>query len=187
MYVLTWLWGLLRRRPMRVAGTVAGVAIAVALLGSLGAFFAASKAQMTKRAVAGVIVDWQVQITPGTNPVTAGPTIAAAPGVANRRWRSLAMGSYTQLSFTEQVKRCSACGQVKARTEFHRATQNRDGLAGRCKSCIRAYNKRWCTENAEHLREWGRAYRARKSSIAKELCKDFVACRVSDCSLIDLI
>ena len=73
---------------MRVAGTVAGVAIAVALLGSLGAFFAASKAQMTKRAVAGVTVDWQVQITPGTNPVTAGRTIAAAPGVA----RSLPVG-----------------------------------------------------------------------------------------------
>jgi putative ABC transport system permease protein len=81
MYVLTWLWGLLRRRPMRVAGTVAGIAIAVALLGSLGAFFAASKAHMTKRAVSGVIVDWQVQITPGTNPVTAGRAIAAAPGV----------------------------------------------------------------------------------------------------------
>src|SRR5215471_17965294 len=81
MYVLTWLWGLLRRRPMRVAGTVAGIAIAVALLGSLGAFFAASKAHMTKRAVSGVIVDWQVQITPGTNPITAGRNIAAAPGV----------------------------------------------------------------------------------------------------------
>ena len=81
MYVLTWLWGLLRRRPIRVAGTVAGIAIAVALLGSLGAFFAASKAHMTQRAVSGVIVDWQVQITPGTSPVTAGRTIAAAPGV----------------------------------------------------------------------------------------------------------
>ena len=81
MYVVTWLWGLLRRRPMRVAGTVAGIAIAVALLGSLGAFFAASKAHMTDRAVSGVTVDWQVQITPGTSPATAGRAIAAAPGV----------------------------------------------------------------------------------------------------------
>src|SRR5690242_10895238 len=105
MYVLTWLWGLLRRRPMRVAGTVAGVAIAVALLGSLGAFFAASKAQMTKRAVAGVIVDWQVQITPGTNPVTAGPTIAAAPGVA----RSLPVGYAPTTGLT-----ASAGGTVQA-------------------------------------------------------------------------
>ena len=81
MYALTWLWGLLKRRPARLAGAVTGVAIAVALLGSLGAFFASSKAHMTKQAVAGVIVDWQVQLAPGTNPATAGRTIAAAPGV----------------------------------------------------------------------------------------------------------
>src|SRR5262249_58961820 len=79
MYVLTWLWGLLRRRPMRVAGTVAGIAIAVALLGSLGAFFAASKAHMTKRAVSGVIVDWQGRVTPRPHPVPARPALAPPP------------------------------------------------------------------------------------------------------------
>ena len=105
MYVLTWLWGLLRRRPMRVAGTVAGIAIAVALLGSLGAFFAASKAHMTKRAVSGVIVDWQVQITPGTNPVTAGRAIAAAPGVV----KSLPVGYAPATGLT-----ASAGGTVQA-------------------------------------------------------------------------
>ena len=96
MYVLTWLGGLLRRRPMRVAGTAAGIAIAVALLGSLGAFFAASKAHRTKRAVSGVIVDWQVQITPGTNPVTAGRVIAVAPGGV----QSLALGYATTTGHT---------------------------------------------------------------------------------------
>jgi len=40
-------------------GAVSGVAVAVALLGALGAFFAASKAHMTKEAAAGVIVDWR--------------------------------------------------------------------------------------------------------------------------------
>ncbi|HEX4658836.1 MAG TPA: ABC transporter permease [Streptosporangiaceae bacterium] len=58
-----------------------GVAVAVALLGALGAFFAASKAHMTKDAAAGVIVDWQVQLTPGADPATAARAIAAAPGV----------------------------------------------------------------------------------------------------------
>jgi putative ABC transport system permease protein len=81
MYALTWLWGLLKRRPIRLAGSVAGIAIAVALLGSLGAFFAASKAHMTKQAAASVIVDWQVQLAPGTDPASAGRAIAAAPGV----------------------------------------------------------------------------------------------------------
>src|SRR5690348_13232665 len=81
MYVLIWLWGLLKRRPVRLAGAVAGIAAAVALLGSLGAFFAASKAHMTRQAAAGVIVDWQVQMAPGANPASAAHVIAAAPGV----------------------------------------------------------------------------------------------------------
>ena len=88
VYVLTWLWGLLRRRTIRLAGAVTGVAIAVALLGSLGAFFAASKAHMTKQAAAGVVVDWQVQLTPGANQASAAQVIAATPGVV----RSLPVG-----------------------------------------------------------------------------------------------
>ncbi|MBO0813810.1 MAG: ABC transporter permease [Actinobacteria bacterium] len=86
--VLTWLWGLLRRRPIRVAGSVTGIAVAVALFGSLGAFFAASKAHMTRQAAAGVIVDWQVQLAPGTSTAPAGRAIAGAPGVV----RSLPVG-----------------------------------------------------------------------------------------------
>ena len=88
MFALTWLWGLLRRRPVRLAGAVTGVAMSVALLGSLGAFVAASKAHMTKQAAAGVIVDWQVQIATGASPATAGRVISAAPGVV----RSLPVG-----------------------------------------------------------------------------------------------
>ena len=54
-----WARCLLKRRPVRLAGAVTGIAIAVALLGSLGAFFAASKSHMTRQAAAGVIVDWK--------------------------------------------------------------------------------------------------------------------------------
>lgn len=81
MLIVTWLAGLLRHRPARLVGSVIGVGVTVALLGSLGAFFAASKAQMTRQAAAGVVVDWQVQLTPGTSQSSAGQTIAAAPGV----------------------------------------------------------------------------------------------------------
>jgi putative ABC transport system permease protein len=82
MFVLTWLSGLLRHRAARLAGSVLGVAMTVALLGSLGVFFAASKAQMTRQAMAGVVVDWQVQLAPGADAASAGRTIATAPGVA---------------------------------------------------------------------------------------------------------
>jgi putative ABC transport system permease protein len=96
MYVLIWLWGLLKRRPVRLAGAVAGVAVAVALLGSLGAFFAASKAHMTRQAAAGVIVDWQVQMAPGSNLASAARVIAATPGVT----RSLPVGYAPTTGFT---------------------------------------------------------------------------------------
>jgi len=81
MLILTWLAGLLMRRTARLVGTVVGVAMTVALLGALGTFFAASKAQMTRQAAAGVIVDWQVQLSQSASPASAARTIARAPGV----------------------------------------------------------------------------------------------------------
>src|ERR1700730_2786672 len=81
MFGLTWLAGLIRRRPLRLIGAIAGVALAVTVLGALGAFFAASKAQMTRQSAKGIVVDWQVQLSPGTNQASAARIIAKAPGV----------------------------------------------------------------------------------------------------------
>jgi putative ABC transport system permease protein len=75
MLALTWVSGLVMRRTLRLVGTAAAVAMAVAMFASLGAFFAASKAHMTRQAVAGVPVDWQVQLAPG-----ASAPGASAPG-----------------------------------------------------------------------------------------------------------
>lgn len=33
------------------------------------------------------------------------------------------------------VKRCSCCGEVKPKTEFYAAVNNKDGLQGFCKAC----------------------------------------------------
>jgi putative ABC transport system permease protein len=77
---LTWLVGLLRRRGARLVATMAGVAIAVALLGTLGAFIAESKATMTTRATHAVAVDWQVQVAPGGSPAGVLDAVRAAPG-----------------------------------------------------------------------------------------------------------
>ncbi len=76
-----WLAGLLRRRGLRLVAAAAGVAVAVALLASLGAFLAASQATMTDRAVRGVTVDWQVQVQPGTDPATVLAAVRATPGI----------------------------------------------------------------------------------------------------------
>ncbi len=66
MYGLTWTRALLRRTG-RLGATAAGVAIAVALIASIGAFLAGSQATMTKRAVQTVAVDWQVEVQPGAD------------------------------------------------------------------------------------------------------------------------
>ncbi len=67
---LLWLKGLLTRRSGRLLGAIVGVALTVALLASLAAFISSSASSMTRRAIADVPVDWQVQISPGTDPNT---------------------------------------------------------------------------------------------------------------------
>src|SRR5258707_8177861 len=96
MFILTWLTGLLRHRAARLTGSVLGVAMTVALLGSLGVFFAASKAQMTRQALAGVVVDWQVQLPPGAAAASARRVIARAPCVV----KSLPVGDASTTGLT---------------------------------------------------------------------------------------
>ncbi|MCP9276466.1 FtsX-like permease family protein [Mycolicibacterium arenosum] len=82
---MTWLWltGLLRRRPIRLLGTAVGVAVAVAMLASLGAFLARSQSTMTERAVRGVAVDWQVEVVRGAMDADVAEVVAATPGVVD--------------------------------------------------------------------------------------------------------
>lgn len=76
-----WIRGLILRRPARLAAAASGIAIAVALLASLGAFLAHSKATMTDRAVRSVAVDWQVQVQRGADPAAVAATVAGTSGV----------------------------------------------------------------------------------------------------------
>jgi putative ABC transport system permease protein len=78
---LDWLWGLIRRRPGRLVGTMVGVGVAVALLASIGVFLAGAQADMTRRAIANVPVDWQVEAQPGADSVQMLASIRSSPGV----------------------------------------------------------------------------------------------------------
>lgn len=71
MLLLLWCKGLLTARSGRLLGIIIGVALTVSLLASLGAFITSSAVSMTQRAVAGVPVDWQIQLSPGTDIHTA--------------------------------------------------------------------------------------------------------------------
>ncbi|MET7683612.1 FtsX-like permease family protein [Streptomyces sp. NPDC005423] len=79
--IITWIGGLLRRRTGRLIATAFGIALAVALVASLGSFLTASKSTMTGRAVSSVAVDWQVQVQPGADPGTLLNTVKATSGI----------------------------------------------------------------------------------------------------------
>lgn len=76
---MTWLLGLLARRRARLLGSVAGVALAVALLASIGSFVGAAESTMTARSAARVPVDWQVLVQPGADPNAVLQTIRRSP------------------------------------------------------------------------------------------------------------
>ncbi|TWC39568.1 putative ABC transport system permease protein [Pseudomonas sp. SJZ079] len=81
---MTWLWffGLVKERKLRLAGAAASIMLSVALLATLGAFLAQSSASMTRRAITGVPVDWQVQLVPGTTVQAMSAALANATAVA---------------------------------------------------------------------------------------------------------
>ena len=82
MLGLTWIRGTIVRRSGRLIATATGVAIAVALLASIGNFLAGSKATMTRRAVQNVPVDWQVEAQPGADPAAFLQTVATNTKIA---------------------------------------------------------------------------------------------------------
>jgi len=65
--IALWLRGMLWARRGRLLGGVAGLAVTVALLATLGAFVASSAQTMARRAIVGVAVDWQVLLAPGVD------------------------------------------------------------------------------------------------------------------------
>jgi hypothetical protein len=56
---------------------------------------------------------------------------------------------------TDDLKRCTKCGEQKPPAEFSRNRRSRkDGRASWCKACVR----RWQQDNAEHMADYHRAW-----------------------------
>jgi len=81
--IVIWFRGLIQVRPGRLAGTIAGIALTVAMFAALGAFLTHSATSMTHRAISGVPVDWQVEIVPGTAVASISQAVEKAVAVAN--------------------------------------------------------------------------------------------------------
>ncbi|MFE7565591.1 FtsX-like permease family protein [Streptomyces sp. NPDC057539] len=79
--ITAWAGGLARHRTGRLVAALAGIALAVALIASLGSFLTASKATMTQRAVRSVAVDWQIEVQPGADPNAMLSLVRGTPGV----------------------------------------------------------------------------------------------------------
>jgi putative ABC transport system permease protein len=98
--ILTWLAGVIAHRRARLVATALGVAVAVALVASIGTFLSATTSKMTTRAIARVPVDWQVQVTPGANPGQVLDTVGSQPIV--KRALPVSFARTPQLSATVQ-------------------------------------------------------------------------------------
>ena len=75
----------LRRRPQETFAAAIAVALTVAFLASLGSFVSQTGSKLTLRAAGRVPVDWQVQVTPGSDPSAAQKALAGVPGLVGFR------------------------------------------------------------------------------------------------------
>lgn len=62
------------------------------------------------------------------------------------------------------MKKCCSCQELKPPSEYHRNKCHPDGLAARCKSCDRIYNKAYRIKRAVELSVMKKQYRHRLRS-----------------------
>ncbi|MDT4990155.1 MAG: putative transport system permease protein [Actinoplanes sp.] len=75
----------LLRRPAETLAAALAVALTVAFLASLGSFTAQTGSRLTLRAADRVPVDWQVQVTAGSDPAAVRDALNGVPGVVGVR------------------------------------------------------------------------------------------------------
>ena len=75
----------LRRRPAETLAAAFAIALTVAFLAGLGSFTARTGSRLTIRAADRVPVDWQVQVTPGSDPGTVRDALTRVPGLTGIR------------------------------------------------------------------------------------------------------
>jgi putative ABC transport system permease protein len=78
-----WATGLAGHQRGRLSTTIIGIGLAVSLLATLFGFLATTLSTMTEQAIADVPVDWQVQLSAGTNPADAIAELTQSPGASN--------------------------------------------------------------------------------------------------------
>jgi len=65
IFITRWLKGLVTCRAERLLAAMSGVGLTIAILATLGTFITSSSVTMTRRAISGVPIDWQVLVSSG--------------------------------------------------------------------------------------------------------------------------
>ena len=80
-----WLRGMVAGRSGRLLGSILGVGLTIALIVSIGTFTINASRTMTQRAIAGVPVDWQVELQPGADNAGVVKALMAAAAYTDLR------------------------------------------------------------------------------------------------------
>lgn len=65
-------------------------------------------------------------------------------------------------------KTCVKCGILKEIYEFQVAKNNKDGHTGKCKQCLKQYNKEYCENNKDSLKKNRKVYNAQNKERFEE-------------------
>lgn len=68
----------------------------------------------------------------------------------------------------DMTKQCSKCGEEKPSSEFYRAKANVSGLSSWCKQCNLEQQRKWRSENREHVARQQREYYAKRPKSRKK-------------------
>ncbi len=109
--IALWMRGLLAGRSGRLLGAVAGVGLTIGLIVAVGAFTVSASRSMTQRAVAGVPVDWQIELH---DAAAAGAVVKAlAASVAYTDLRTVGYADSAGLrAMTGQTEQTTGPGKV---------------------------------------------------------------------------
>lgn len=72
-----------------------------------------------------------------------------------------------------ELKKCSKCGEVKARTEFHKNSQRKDGTSSQCKCCVRLYHSKYRKANPDKVKAKSAKYYRANTEKEKARCAKY--------------
>ncbi len=106
-----WMRGMLAGRSGRLLGAILGVGLTIALIIAIGTFTISASQTMTQRAIAGVPVDWQVELQPRADAGEIIKALAASAPYTDLQTVGYA-GSAGFLAVTGQTEQATGPGKV---------------------------------------------------------------------------